>query len=186
MALNTFKKSNKAGNENGTEVEGCTSNKITVSRKCIKLKKTEQIEHCLWSSLHNCLRWAPWNLSFVAIFTNIKVMTLPAKSLCGKLLWHHSRLQQQHFMGGGRERGGAKKHVYFHKLISNNTLFTFLSFDLFTFRGSYCFACFSNFSFLSKKKGERDMEKNLKLNRGNCLQMRGFILKLLNSCIPVK
>ena len=47
MALNTFKKSNKAGNENGTEVEGCTSNKITVSRQCIKLKKTEQIEHCL-------------------------------------------------------------------------------------------------------------------------------------------
>ena len=158
MALNTFKKSNKAGNGNRTEVEGCTSNKITVSRKCIKLKKTEQIEHCLWSSLHNCLRWAPWNLSFVAIFTNIKVMTLPAKSLCGKLLWHHSRLQQQHFMGGGGK--GAKKHVYFHKLISNNTLFTFLSFDLFTFRGSYCFACFSNFSFLSKKK-EREIWKKI-------------------------
>lgn len=159
MALNTFKKSNKAGNENGTEVEGCTSNKITVSRQCIKLKKTEQIEHCLWSSLHNCLRWAPWNLSFVAIFTNIKVMTLTAKSLCGKLLWHHSRLQQQHFMGG---RGGAKKHVYFHKLISNNTLFTFLSFDLFTFRGSYCFACFSNFSFLSKKKRKERYGKKFK------------------------
>ena len=30
------------------------------------------------------------------------------------------------------------------------------------------------------------MEKNFKLNRGNCLQMKGFILKLLNSCIPVK
>ena len=159
MALNTFKKSNKAGNENGTEVEGWTSNKITVSRKCIKLNKTEQIEHCLWSSLHNCLRWAPWNLSFVAIFTNIKVMTLTAKSLCGKLLWHHSRLQQQHLMGGGG-RGGAKKHVYFHKLISNNTLFTFLSFDLFTFRGSYCFACFSNFSFLPKKK-EREIWKKI-------------------------
>lgn len=78
MALNTFKKSNKAGNENGTEVEGCTSNKITVSRQCIKLKKTEQIEHCLWSSLHNCLRWAPWNFSFVAFFSNIKVMTFTA------------------------------------------------------------------------------------------------------------
>lgn len=154
MALNTFKKSNKAGNGNGTEVEGCTSNKITVSRKCIKLKKTEQIEHFLWSSLHNCLRWAPWNFSFVAIFSNIKVMTFTAKSFWGKLLWHHSRLQQQHFMGGGGGRG-AKKHVYFHKLISDNTLFTFLSFDLFTFRGSYCFACFSNFSFLSKKRKER-------------------------------
>ena len=161
MALNTFKKSNKAGNENGTEVEGCTSNKITVSRKCIKLKKTEQIEHCLWSSLHNCLRWAPWNFSFVAIFSNIKVMTLTAKSLCGKLLWHHSRLQQQHCMGGGGGRGGAKKHVYFHKLISNNTLFT-LSFDLFTFRGSYCFACFSNFSFLSKKKRKERYGKKFK------------------------
>ena len=159
MALNTFKKSNKAGNENGTEVEGCTSNKITVSRQCIKLKKTEQIEHCLWSSLHNCLRWAPWNLSFVAIFSNIKVMTFTAKSFCGKLLWHHSRLQQQYFMGGGG-RGGAKTHVYFHKLISNNTPFTFLSFDLFTFRGSYCFACFSNFSFLSKKK-EREIWKKI-------------------------
>ena len=157
MALNTFKKSNKAGHENGTEVEGCTSNKKTVSRQCIKLKKTEQIEHCLWSSLHNCLRWAPWNFSFVAIFSNIKVMTFTAKSFWGKLLWHHSRLQQQHFMGGGG-KGGAKKHVYFHKLISDNTLFTFLSFDLFTFCGSYCFACFSNFSFLSKKR-KRDMEK---------------------------
>ena len=159
MALNTFKKSNKASNENGTEVEGCTSNKITVKRKCIKLKRTEQIEHFLWSLLLNCLRWAPWNLSFVAIFSNIKVMTFTAKSFWGKLLWHHSRLQQQHFMGGGGE-GGAKKHVYFHKLISNNTLFTFLSFDLFTFRGSYCFACFSNFSFLSKKK-EREIWKKI-------------------------
>ena len=160
MALNTFKKSNKAGN--GTEVQGCTSNKITVKRKCIKFKKTEQIEHCLWSSLHNCLRWAPWNLSFVAIFTNIKVMTLTAKSLCGQLLWHHSRLQQQHLMGGGGGRGGAKMHVYFHKLISNNTLFTFLSFDLFTFCGSYCFACFSNFSFLPKKKRKERYGKKFK------------------------
>ena len=162
MALNTFKKSNKAGNENETEVERCTSNKITVSRKCIKLNKTEQIEHFLWSSLHNCLRWAPWNLSFVAIFSNIKVMTFAAKSFWGKLLWHHSRLQQQHFMGGRGGKGGAKRHVYFHKLISDNTLFTFLSFDLFTFRGSYCFACFSNFSFLSKKKRKERYGKKFK------------------------
>ena len=161
-------------------MEGCTSNKITVKRKCIKLKRTEQIEHFLWSLLHNCLRWAPWNLSFVAIFSNIKVQNPSGENSSDTIADYSNSI----LWGGGK--GGAKMHDYFHKLISDNTLFTFLSFDLFTFRGSYCFACFSNFSFLSKKKGKRDMEKNLKLNRGNCLQMRGFILKLLNSCIPVK
>lgn len=186
MALNTFKKSNKAGNENGTEVEGCTSNKITVSRQCIKLKKTEQIEHCLWSSLHNCLRWAPWNLSFVAIFSNIKVMTFTAKSFCGKLLWHHSRLQQQYFMGGGGEEGGPKRmsiSINWFPIIHHlhSYLLTFL-----LFVGATVLLVSATFLFCQKKKGKRDMEKNLKLNRGNCLQMRGFILKLLNSCIPVK
>ena len=155
MALNTFKKSNKAGNENGIEVEGCTSNKITVSRKCIKLNKTEQIEHCLWSSLHNCLRWAPWNLSFVAIFTNIKVMTLTAKSLCGKLLWHHSRLQQQHLMGGGGEEGGPKSmsiSINWFPIIHylHSYLLTFL-----LFVGATVLLVSATFLFCQKKRKER-------------------------------
>ena len=164
-------------------MERCTSNKITVERNCIKFKKTEQIEHCLWSSLHNCLRWAPWNLSFVAIFSNIKVMTLTAKSLCGKLLWHHSRLQQQHFMGWGGGRGGGPKSMsisinwfpMIHYL--HSYLLTFL-----LFMGATVLLGSATFLFCQKKK----KEKKLTLNRGNCLQMKGFILKLLNSCIPVK
>ena len=153
MTLNTFKKSNKAGNENGTEVEGCTSNKITVSRKCIKLKKTEQIEHCLWSSLHNCLRWAPWNFSFVAIFSNIKVMTFTAKSFWGKLLWHHSRLQQQHFMGGGK--GGPKSmfiSINWFPIIHylHSYLLTFL-----LFVGATVLLVSATFLFCQKKRKER-------------------------------
>ena len=181
MALNTFKKSNRASNENGTEVEGCTSNKITVKRKCIKLKRTEQIEHFLWSLLLNCLRWAPWNLSFVAIFSNIKVMTFTAKSFWGKLLWHHSRLQQQHFMGGGPKSMSISINWFpiIHYL--HSYLLTFLLFVVAT-----VLLVSATFLFCQKKKGKRDMEKNFKLNRGNCLQMKGFILKLLNSCIPVK
>ena len=158
-------------------MEGCTSNKITVKRNVIKLKKTEQTENCLWSSLHNCLRWAPWNLSFVAIFSNIKVMTLTAKSLCGKLLWHHSRLQQEHFMGRPKSMSiSINWFPIIHYL--HSYLLTFL-----LFVGATVLLGSATFLFCQKKKKRK---KKLTINRGNCLQMKGFILKLLNSCIPVK
>ena len=154
MALNTFKKSNKASNENGTEVEGCTSNKITVKRKCIKLKRTEQIEHFLWSLLHNCLWWAPWNLSFVAIFSNIKVQNPSGENSSDTIADYSNSI----LWGGGK--GGPKCmtiSINWFPIIHylHSYLLTFL-----LFVGATVLLVSATFLFCQKKK-EREIWKKI-------------------------